>query len=53
MQAVISEVVAVGRNLMDPFPFFVAVGLGLLLATGTAARLLTAIQDFTPMRRTS
>ncbi len=53
MEAVISEVVAVGRNLIDPFPFFVAVGLGLFLATGAAARLLTAIENCTPMRRTS
>ena len=53
MEAVTSEVVALGKSLMDPFSFCVFVSLGLFLTTGAAAHLLTVIQDLGPMRRNS
>ena len=53
MQAVISEVVALFGNLLEPYSFCAFMSLGLLLGTGAAARLLTVVQDVGPMWRRS
>jgi hypothetical protein len=53
MEAVINGAVAFGMDLMGPFAVCVSAALGLFLATGAAARLLTMIEDLTPIRRNS
>ncbi len=53
MEAVINQLVALGRDFVGPLPFGISIALGLFLATGTAARLLTMIEDRALLRRNS
>lgn len=53
MEAFINEVAMVAKTYVDPYLFGVVVALGLFLVSGTAARLLTTIQDYAPTRRNS
>ena len=53
MNAVISEVVAVGRQLIEPAPFCVSLALVVALATGTIARMITLIENLTVTRSES